>query len=69
MPNTQQPDLFWAAIDWAIRGAGALLLLVLTFGWKDYRQRLDKINVLERDIEVLKAEIMNLKDRIHGKIN
>lgn len=66
MPSTQQPDMFWGAIDWAVRGAGAILLLILSVGWKDYRDRIEKINKLEKEVEVLKAEITNLKERIHG---
>jgi hypothetical protein len=41
-----QPDFFWTAIDWAVRGAGALLLLILTVGWKDYRKNIKMINEL-----------------------
>jgi hypothetical protein len=68
MPNaSQQPDLLWSAIDWAVRGAGAILLLVLSFGWKDYRDKIEKINSLDREVEVLKAEIVNLKEWIRGQ--
>jgi hypothetical protein len=63
--NTQQPDLFWAAIDWAVRGAGALLLLILSVGWKDYRDRIKSINELEKKVAVLMAEVNNLKGKDH----
>jgi len=67
VPNaTQQPDLFWSAIDWGVRGAGAILLLILSVGWKDYRRTLDKVSQLEKAIAVLETEIENLKDRRHG---
>jgi hypothetical protein len=62
VPQTQQPDIFWTAIDWAVKGAGALLLLILSVGWKDYRERIKKISELELQIEVLKAEVRNIKE-------
>jgi hypothetical protein len=40
------PDFFWTALDWAVRGAGAILFLILTFGWKDYRKNIKMINEL-----------------------
>jgi hypothetical protein len=61
MPNTQQPDLFWAAIDWAVRGAGALLLMVFAFGWKDYREQMKRLIELEKSVAVLVSEVTNLK--------
>jgi hypothetical protein len=63
--NNAQPDLFWAAVDWAVRGAGAILLLILSIGWKDYRDRIKSINDLERQVAVLTAEVNNLKGRNH----
>jgi len=61
----QQPDLFWSAIDWAVRGAGAILLLILSVGWRDYRRTLDKVGELEKAIAVLEEAVKNLKDRGH----
>ena len=69
MQNTGQPDLFWAAIDWAVKGAGAILLLILSVGWKDYRQRMNQITELDAEIRVLKSEVENLKGRLYGKTN
>jgi hypothetical protein len=66
MPNTQQPDLFWSAVDWAVKGAGAILLLILSVGWKDYRDRIKQIGELEKQMAVLSAEIQNLKDSKRG---
>lgn len=67
--NGTQPDLFWTAIDWAVKGAGAILLLILSVGWKDYRQRMNQITELDAEIRVLKAEVENLKGRLYGKTN
>jgi hypothetical protein len=66
VPQTQQPDIFWTAIDWAVKGAGALLLLVLSVGWKDYRRRMDQITELEKAVVRLETEISNLKEQRHG---
>jgi hypothetical protein len=60
---TSQPDLFWSAIDWAIRGAGALLLLILTVGWKDYRRNIKMITELHmycKDFEKRSKQIDEL---------
>jgi hypothetical protein len=62
--NAQAPDIFWTGIDWAVRGAGAILLLILSVGWKDYRDKMGRIPVLETEIAVLKKEIENLKESL-----
>jgi hypothetical protein len=62
--NAQAPDIFWVGLDWAVRGAGAILLLILSVGWKDYRERMGKISELETEVAVLKKEIENLKEAI-----
>jgi hypothetical protein len=66
VPNTQQGDVLWIAIDWAVKGAGALLAVILTFSWKDYREKAKQITELEKHVAVLQAEVKSLQGDRRG---
>jgi hypothetical protein len=63
--NPQQPDVFWTMVDWAVRGAGAVIAFVLAMGWKDWRTGMRKVTDLEIQMAELRADIKNLKERRH----
>jgi len=74
--TTSQPDLFWMALDWIVKAAGSLLLVVLTLGWKEWRRKISKIDEIHAlcqdmkeamgDIAQAEKDIVELRTEIRN---